>query len=102
MVILPVTTHPLQCRGFELGMQETSATEVCASSFSFFLWEKGVRLGLVVEGEGGPRTCICDDLSMTTHPLQHWDFELNRQETSAAEVCESCKLIQVWLFLHPF
>ncbi len=52
-MILPVTTHPLQWRGFELDMQETSATEVCVSSFSFFLREKGVRLGLVVEGEGG-------------------------------------------------
>jgi hypothetical protein len=40
VVILPVTTHPLQCRGFELDMQETSATEVCESSFSFFLGEK--------------------------------------------------------------
>jgi len=34
-------------------MQETSATEVCVSTFSFFLRERGVRLGLVVEGEGG-------------------------------------------------
>jgi hypothetical protein len=34
-------------------MQETSTTEVCVSTFSFFLREKGVRLGLVVEGEGG-------------------------------------------------
>jgi hypothetical protein len=40
-------------RSFELDMQETSTTEVCVSSFSFFLREKGVRLGLVVEGEGG-------------------------------------------------
>ncbi len=53
VVILPVTTHPLQCRGFELDMQETSTTEVCVSLFSFFLREKGERLGLVVEGEGG-------------------------------------------------
>ncbi len=41
---LPVT---LQCRGFELDMQETSATEVCASLYSFFLREKG----------SAPRTC---------------------------------------------
>ncbi len=106
VVILPVTTHPLQCRSFELDMQETSATEVCVSSFSFLSWGKGVRLGLVVEGEErAPGTCACDDLSMTTHPLQHRSFELDRQETSATEVCESsfsfCKLIQVWLFLHP-
>ncbi len=40
VVILPVTTHPLQCRGFELDMQETSSTEVCVSSFSSFLGEK--------------------------------------------------------------
>jgi hypothetical protein len=33
-----------------------------------------VRLGLVVEG--GLRTC--DDLSTTTHPLQHRSFELDR------------------------
>ncbi len=40
VVILTLTTHPLQCRGFELDMQETSATEVCVSTFSFFLKEK--------------------------------------------------------------
>jgi hypothetical protein len=104
---LSTTTHPPQYRSFELDMQETSATEVCVSSFSFFLQEKGVRLGLVVEGEGrAPGTCACDDLSRTTHPLQHQSFELDMQETSATEVCEfsssSCKLIQVWLFVHPF
>ena len=53
-----------------------------------------------------PRTCTCDDLSTTTHPLQHRSFELDRQETSATEVCESSfssyKLIPVCLFLHPF
>jgi hypothetical protein len=32
-------------------MQETSATVVCMSAFSFFLQEKEVCLGLVVEGE---------------------------------------------------
>jgi hypothetical protein len=53
VVILPVTTHSLQCRGLELDMQETSFTEVCVSTFSFFLREKGGPLGLVVEGEGG-------------------------------------------------
>ena len=50
---LACDTHPLQCRGFKLDMQETSATEVCVSIFSFFLREGGVRLGLVVQGEGG-------------------------------------------------
>jgi hypothetical protein len=51
---------------------------------------RGVRLGIVVEGEGrGPGTCVCDDLSTTTHPLQHRSFKLDRQETSATEVCES-------------
>jgi hypothetical protein len=44
---LACDTHPLQCRGFELDMQETSATEVCTSAFSFFLREKG----------SAPRTC---------------------------------------------
>ncbi len=40
---LPVTHIPFtQCRGFELDMQETSATEVCAFAFSFFLREKGI------------------------------------------------------------
>ncbi len=34
-------------------MQETSATEVYVSMFSFFLREGGVRLGLVYKGEGG-------------------------------------------------
>ncbi len=33
------------------------------------------------------RTRTCDDLSTTTHPLQHRSFELDRQETSTAE-CE--------------
>jgi hypothetical protein len=36
-----------------------------------------------------PRTCTYDELSMTTHPLQYRGLELDRQETSAAEVCES-------------
>ncbi len=40
VVILSVTTHPLQYRSFELDMQETSATEVCVSASSFFLQEK--------------------------------------------------------------
>jgi hypothetical protein len=40
VVILPVTTHPLKYRSFELDMQETSATEVRVSWFSFFLREK--------------------------------------------------------------
>ncbi len=44
---LPVDTHPLHCRGFKLDIQETSATEVCVSAFSFFLREKGSE----------PRTC---------------------------------------------
>jgi hypothetical protein len=52
VVIFPVTTHPLQCQGFELDMQETSATEVCVLVQLLSL-EKGVSLGLVVEGEGG-------------------------------------------------
>ena len=52
-------------------MQETSATEVCASAFSFFLRERGVRLGLVVEGEDGRLGLALDDLSTPTHPLQH-------------------------------
>jgi hypothetical protein len=53
VVILPVTSHPLQFRSLELDMQETSGTKVSVSSFNFFLREKGVRLGLVIEGKGG-------------------------------------------------
>jgi hypothetical protein len=48
-----MTTHPLQHRGLKLDRQETSATEVCGSSFSFFFREKGSSLGLVVEGDDG-------------------------------------------------
>ncbi len=48
---------------------------------------RGVRLGLVVEGEGQALgTCVCDDLSTTTHPLQ---YRARMQETSATEVCVS-------------
>ena len=37
-----------------------------------------------VEGEGRALgTCVCDDLSMTTHQLQYRGFELDMQETSA-------------------
>ena len=58
--VLSTTTHPLQYRGFELDMQETSATEVCVCVLVQFLSSgKGVRLGLVVE-EGGwvPGSCV--------------------------------------------
>ncbi len=58
---------------------------VCESSHSFFLREKGVRLGLVVEGEDERPGLALDDLSTTTHPLQYRSFELDRQETSATE-----------------
>ncbi len=48
---------------------------------------RGVRLRLVIEGEGqAPGTCVCDDLSTTTHPLQYRGFELDMQETIATEV----------------
>ncbi len=51
---------------------------------------RGVRLRHVVGGEGqAPGTCVCDDLSTTTHPLQYRGFELVMQETSATEVCVS-------------
>ncbi len=43
---------------------------MCESSLNFFLWEKGVRLGLVLEEEGGRLGLALDDLSMNTHPLQ--------------------------------
>ncbi len=37
---LSTTAHSHQHRSFKLDMQETSATEACESSFSFFLWER--------------------------------------------------------------
>ncbi len=47
-------THPIQCRGFKLDMQETSATEVCVSAFSFFLLEKGeCAQDLLLKGKEG-------------------------------------------------
>ncbi len=49
---------------------------MCESSFSFFLRE---REGLVVEGDGGRLGLALDDLSTTTHPLQYWSSELDRQ-----------------------
>ncbi len=58
---------------------------VCESSLNFFLREKGVHLGLVVEGEDGRPGLALDDLSTTTHPLQHRSFKLERQETRATE-----------------
>ncbi len=57
-----------------------------------------MRLGLVVEGEDGRPGLALDDLSTTTHPLQYWSFELDRQESSFS----FCKLIRIWLFLHSF
>ncbi len=79
---------------------------MCESALNFFLREKGVRSGLVVEGEDGRLGLALDDLSTTTHPFQHRSFELDRQETSTTE----CVLVLVqflqadpdWLFLHPF
>ncbi len=55
---LSTTTHPLQCRGVELDMQETSATEVCVSSFSFFLREKVSRETLKIGEESLSRQRI--------------------------------------------
>ncbi len=50
---LPVDTHPLQCRGFKLDMQEQAPLKcVYPRSVSFF-GKRGARLGLVVEGGGG-------------------------------------------------
>jgi hypothetical protein len=53
-----------------------------------FFGKRGMRLGLVVEGEDGHLE-LALELSMTTHPLQLRGLELDRQETGAAEVCES-------------
>ncbi len=58
---------------------------MCESSLSFFLREKGVHLGLVVEGEDERPGLALDDLSTTTHPLQYQSFELDRQETGSTE-----------------
>jgi hypothetical protein len=74
---LSTTTHPLQHRGLELDKQETSATEVCESSFSFSLREKGSAPRTCCWRRWwAPRTCTYDDLSTTTHPLQHRGLEL--------------------------
>ncbi len=104
---LACDTHTFQCRSLKLDMQETSATEVCASTFSFFLGEKGSAPRTCCwRSRWAPRTCTYDDPSTTTHPLQHRSLELHRQETGATEVCESsfrfCKLVPVWPFLHLF
>jgi hypothetical protein len=56
-------------------------------NWMFFLREGGVRLGLVVEEEGERR--VGDELVCDTHPLQCRGLELDRQEKSATEVCES-------------
>jgi hypothetical protein len=68
-----------------------------ALGYSFF-GKKGVRLELVVEGEGrAPGTCGV--LSMTTHPQQYRVFKLDRRETSATEVCVSTfNLVSLNLF----
>ena len=58
---------------------------MCESSLNFFLREKGVRLGLVVEGEDGRPALALDDLSTTTHPLQYRSFELDRQVPGSTE-----------------
>ncbi len=67
---------------------------MCESSLSFFLQEKGVRLGLVVEGEDGRPGLALDDLSTTTHPLLYRSSELDRQGVLGQFL--------LWLFLHPF
>ncbi len=57
-------------------------------NWSFFLREKGSAPRTCCwRRRWAPRTCTCDDRSMTTHPLR--GLELDRQETSATEVCES-------------
>ncbi len=59
-------------------------------NWSFFLREKGSAPRTCCwRRRWAPRTCTCDDLSTTTHPLQLGGLELDRQETSATEVCES-------------
>jgi hypothetical protein len=51
---------------------------------------RGVRLGLVVAGEGrAPGSCACGDLVYDYTSLQYRSFKLDMQETSATEVCES-------------
>jgi hypothetical protein len=53
LAILPVTTYPLQCRGLELDMQETSATEVCVSTFSFFFGKRECAWDLLLKEKVG-------------------------------------------------
>ena len=65
--------------------KEQALLSVCGYSLSFYLWEKGVRLGLVVEGEDERLGLALDDLSMNTHPLQQRSSELERQGPGATE-----------------
>jgi hypothetical protein len=89
VVILSLTTHPLQYRSFEIDMQETSATEVCESPSSFCLRERECAKDLLLKEKGGRLGLVpVVILSMTTHPLQYRSLELDMQETSATEVCE--------------
>ncbi len=56
--------------GLEPDMQETSATEVCASAFSFFLREKeSAPRTCCRRRRWAHRTCTYDDPSTTTHAI---------------------------------
>ncbi len=95
---LACDTHPLQCRGFELDMQETSATEVCASAFSFSSGKRRVRLGLVVEGEDGRLGLALMMIRLWLHiPFSTGSRDRQRQ---ALLKCVSPR--SVWPFLHSF
>jgi hypothetical protein len=54
------------------------------------LREKGVRLGLVIEGEGRPPgTCVVEFRLRLHNPNSTRSFKLDRQKTGATEVCVS-------------
>jgi hypothetical protein len=119
---LACDTHPLQCRSLELDKQETSATEVCVSTFSFFLRAKvgrerwagknSNRRGVSFRATWTPTASGSDPrikqaLLLCTCPrlfAGKWigkGGQGNTQNRGGVSF-SLCKLVQVWLFLHPF
>ncbi len=77
---------------------------MCEFSFSFFLREKGVRIGLV-EGEDRRLELALVMICLRLHiPFSTGVASLTGKKQALLSVCDSsfsfCKLN--WLFLHPF
>jgi hypothetical protein len=74
--------------------------------WDWVFWSVCVRVQFLSAGKRG----VCHELELLmitiTHTLQYPGLELDRQETSATEVCESSPsfymLVPPWLFLYPF